>query len=118
MLVIKYKEPLIETIKILTNYNWPGNIRQLRNFVAQLSVIEKERMINDLVIKKLLPENSIKTPIIFNKNKNEDLSEREILYKVLFDMKRELNELKKNYTKFYNMHFDSIHGPLSATPNF
>ena len=42
-----------------------------------------------------MPENSIKTPIIFNKNKHEDLSEREILYKVLFDMKRELNELKK-----------------------
>jgi len=94
----KYKTPPIklteEAILSLKNYNWPGNIRQLKNFVTQLSVTEKERLINKEVLENLLPKNLTKTPILFKKDKNEDISERDILYKVLFDMKRELNELK------------------------
>ena len=80
----------------MKDYNWPGNIRQLRNFVAQLSVIEKERNISARqLILNALPQNKNEknSPILF-KNK-EDLSEREILYKVLFDMKKDLTELKK-----------------------
>ena len=95
----KYHTPSIrlseEALNIITDYNWPGNIRQLKNFVAQLSVIEKERNISATTILNTLPENKNEknSPILF-KNK-EDLSEREILYKVLFDMKRDLTELKK-----------------------
>ncbi len=83
-----------EAIHILENYNWPGNIRQLRNFVAQLSIIETERIINPEQLQNQLPKTSTNN-IIKYKDNNEDLSEREILYKVLFDMKNDLNELKK-----------------------
>ena len=95
----KYHTPSIrlseEALSIIKDYNWPGNIRQLKNFVAQLSVIEKERNISATTILNTLPENKNEknSPILF-KNK-EDLSEREILYKVLFDMKKDLTELKK-----------------------
>ena len=95
----KYHTPSIrlseEALNVMKDYNWPGNIRQLRNFVAQLSVIEKERNISARAILNALPQNKNEknSPILF-KNK-EDLSEREILYKVLFDMKRDLTELKK-----------------------
>ena len=95
----KYNTPPIllteEANEILTAYRWPGNIRQLRNFVAQLSVIEKERTLDATKINNLLPKNKINTPIIFEDKNKADLSEREILYKVLFDMKKDLNELKK-----------------------
>ena len=84
-----------DSVSILKQYNWPGNIRQLRNFVAQLSVIETERIISAEKIRAQLPNIST-SGIIKYKDKNKaDLSEREILYKVLFDMKRDLNELKK-----------------------
>ena len=94
----KYKTPPVQltenAVLALQNYNWPGNIRQLKNFVTQLSVTEKERLINKEVLVDLLPKNLTKTPILFKKDDKEDISERDILYKVLFDMKRELNELK------------------------
>lgn len=97
----QYNTPSIrldkEAMDIITDYNWPGNIRQLKNFVSQLSVIEKERNISAQTILDSLPENknSSNTPILFEDKNKADLSEREILYKVLFDMKRDLTELKK-----------------------
>ena len=84
-----------EAIQVINNYNWPGNIRQLKNFVAQISIIEKERDINANTLESHLPEKTSNTPIVFKDEKSEDLSEREILYKVLFDMKNDLTELKK-----------------------
>ena len=97
----QYNSPSIRldeaAINIITNYNWPGNIRQLKNFVAQLSVIETERNISASTILNSLPENRNKnnSPILFEDKNKAELSEREILYKVLFDMKRDLTELKK-----------------------
>jgi len=95
----KYNTPPIrlndEAIDTLRKYSWPGNIRQLRNFVAQLSVIETERMITSEKIKEQLPDNSNNSLIKYQDKNKADLSEREILYKVLFDMKKDLNELKK-----------------------
>lgn len=82
-------------IAILEGYSWPGNIRQLRNFVAQLSVIEKERNISANTLENLLPESTQKVPMIFEGKGNSELSEREILYKVLFDMKKDITELKR-----------------------
>ena len=84
-----------DAITVLTHYSWPGNIRQLKNFVAQLSIIEKNREINGLTLESYLPENNISTPVLYKDESKEDLSEREILYKVLFDMKNDLTELKK-----------------------
>jgi DNA-binding NtrC family response regulator len=84
-----------DAITVLTHYSWPGNIRQLKNFVAQLSIIEKNREINGITLESYLPEKNISTPILYKDESKEDLSEREILYKVLFDMKNDLTELKK-----------------------
>ena len=84
-----------DALHVLQNYNWPGNIRQLRNFVAQLSVIDTERMVSSEKLQAQLP-NIATSGIVKYEDKNKaDLSEREILYKVLFDMKRDLTELKK-----------------------
>ena len=95
----QYNTPPIQlsedAIEILKQYPWPGNIRQLRNFVAQLSIIEKERMLTGATLEELLPKSSSSTPVLFEDKNKADLSEREILYKVLFDMKRDLTELKK-----------------------
>ena len=84
-----------EAIDVLENYNWPGNIRQLRNFVVQLSVIETERIISPTRLQEQLPDSGNNSIVKYENKSKADLSEREILYKVLFDMKRDLTELKK-----------------------
>ena len=84
-----------DAVEILKNYNWPGNIRQLMNFVAQLSVMEEERKISSSRLQEQLPNISNSGLVKFEDKNKSDLSEREILYKVLFDMKRDLSELKK-----------------------
>ena len=84
-----------DAVEILKNYNWPGNIRQLMNFVAQLSVMEEERKITSSRLQEQLPNISTSGLVKFEDKKKSDLTEREILYKVLFDMKRDLSELKK-----------------------
>ena len=97
----KYNTPSVRlddsAIEIITNYNWPGNIRQLKNFVSQISVLEKERNITATTIINSLPKqtNVSNSPVLFEDKNKSELSEREILYKVLFDMKRDLTELKK-----------------------
>ena len=99
-----------EAIEVLNNYHWPGNIRQLKNFVAQLSIIEKNREIDGDSLKYHLPKNNLNVPTIYKDKSQEDLSEREILYKVLFDMKNDLTELKKIT---YNLIIDSPKNNLS-----
>ena len=98
---LKYKMPTIrldaQAIEALINYRWSGNIRQLRNVAEQISVLESSRMIDVLTLKSYLPNMGGNLPTVQEKNKNySDFStEREILYKVLFDMKSDLNDLKK-----------------------
>ena len=97
----KYKMPTVrlneDAQRILINYNWNGNIRQLKNITEQLSVLEKERSINGEMISSYLPDPKNNLPALISENKSETdfSSEREILYKILFDMKKDLNELKK-----------------------
>ena len=82
----------------LTQYNWSGNIRQLRNIAEQISVLESERKLNSNIIKSYLPNLGSQFPAVIEKQKKETQdfsSEREILYKVLFDMKNDINDLKK-----------------------
>jgi transcriptional regulator with PAS, ATPase and Fis domain len=81
----------------LMNYRWPGNVRQLKNITEQISIIEKERDINVEILRNYLPADSSKNlPALFSKTEESSFSnEREILYKVLFDMKRDMTELKK-----------------------
>ena len=82
---------------ILMNYRWSGNIRQLRNVAEQISVLEKEREITSSIIRSYLPDRKPQLPALIKKKGQESDfgSEREILYKVLFDMKGDLNDLKK-----------------------
>ena len=82
---------------LLKEYRWNGNIRQLRNVAEQLSVLEKERNINAAMLGAYLPDRSSQLPAVVGQKERESdfSSEREILYKVLFDMKSDLNDLKK-----------------------
>ncbi len=98
----KYKMPTIrledDAVQLLLKYRWPGNIRQLRNIAEQISVLEESRNISVATLNSYLPNASDSNlPAVISKEKKEgDFSnEREILYKVLFDMKSDLNDLKK-----------------------
>ncbi len=83
--------------EILQNYRWPGNIRQLKNITEQMSVIEQVREIDEHIISKYLPDYQVpRLPAVYEKSIDERTfnTEREILYKILFDMKSDLNDLK------------------------
>ncbi|WP_104734636.1 sigma-54 interaction domain-containing protein [Hanstruepera ponticola] len=98
---LKYKMPTIkltdDAVNLLLKYRWSGNIRQLRNIAEQISVLEQNRTISAATLKDYLPDASSNLPAVINTTKSESdfSSEREILYKVLFDMKSDLNDLKK-----------------------
>ena len=98
----KYRMPGIklnpEASEILTNFNWPGNIRQLKNVAEQISVIESTREVNAITLNKYLPEQmkGNHLPMVINeKKKDNHFSERDILYKVLFEMKNDVTEMKR-----------------------
>lgn len=97
----KYKMPPIKlddsAVELLLKYRWSGNIRQLRNVAEQISVLETKREISSQTLLSYLPmENPNLLSVIGSKKSESDFSnEREILYKVLFDMKSDLNDLKK-----------------------
>ena len=97
----KYNMPTIRLDEnaqnLLCAYRWNGNIRQLRNVAEQLSVLEEKREVSSQLLKYYLPDFNSSLPALIDKaNSSNDFSnEREILYKILFDMKKDLNDLKK-----------------------
>ncbi|MEN9323188.1 MAG: Transcriptional regulatory protein QseF [Bacteroidota bacterium] len=97
----KYKMPPLkldeQAVAVLQKFRWAGNIRQLRNVAEQLSVLETQRDINGATLLSYLPQEGSNLPsVISGKKSDSDFStERDILYKVLFDMKSDLNDLKK-----------------------
>lgn len=96
----KYRMPTVrlqdDAVELLMNYRWPGNVRQLKNVAEQLSVIESAREVDASIASKYLPtEQHSNLPAIYNGEDKAQLSEREILYKVLFDLKSDVTELKK-----------------------
>lgn len=98
----KYRMPTIQlspkAVKELLRYRWPGNIRQLRNIAEQISVVEQKREISAETLLSYLPEDKVShLPATVSQSKAESdfASEREILYKVLFDMRNDLNDLKQ-----------------------
>jgi transcriptional regulator with PAS, ATPase and Fis domain len=97
----KYRMPSIrlsnEAKNILINYSWPGNVRQLKNITEQISIIEKEREISVEILQAYLPDyTGVKLPAVIRREEDKSFSsEREILYKILFDMKSDMNDLKK-----------------------
>jgi len=97
----KYKMPTVRldqsAIDLLLKYRWSGNIRQLRNVAEQISVLEQRREINAATLSQYLPNMSSNLPAVINSKKaaGDFSNEREILYKVLFDMQKDVNDLKK-----------------------
>ena len=99
----KYRMPPLrltdEARAMLCNYYWNGNVRQLKNVTEQISIIEQNREITPDILRHYLPENEMgRTPMLWQRNNTKGKtfnSEREILYEVLFDMKKDVNDLKK-----------------------
>ncbi len=96
----KYRMPSVKldagAERLLTEYYWQGNVRQLKNTTEQISIIEKSRDINADTLQKYLPDHSgSKLPMLFKGEAAGELSERELLYKVLFDMRKDVSDLKK-----------------------
>ena len=99
----KYRMPPVrlddEARQLLTSYRWPGNVRELKNITERISVIEENRDMTADVLRLYLPDLNVeKYPVLVKKQDNDQKffnSEREILYQVLFDMKKDVNDLKK-----------------------
>ncbi|GAA4519903.1 sigma 54-interacting transcriptional regulator [Sphingobacterium thermophilum] len=97
----KYRTPGVQLTpdaqELLINYSWPGNVRQLKNVAEQIAILEKERTIDAAILSRYIPaEQPTSTlPMFVKEQSKEDFSERDILYKVLFDMKKDMVELKK-----------------------
>ncbi len=113
----KYRMPPIrltdEARSLLVSFRWPGNIRQLKNITEQISIIEKEREITGDVIRPYLPfEGSKQLPALFSRASDNAsyANEREILYKVLFDMKKDMSDLKKLVLDILENHDAPISG--------
>ncbi|MBI1306226.1 MAG: AAA domain-containing protein [Bacteroidetes bacterium] len=99
----KYHSPELELSpdaeEVMMKYSWPGNIRQLKNVVEQLAVLEKDHVISGDILRNYLPELSTSLPTLANPSRSSgaasDYSERDIFYQVLFDMKKDMADLKK-----------------------
>jgi len=131
----KYMMPAItltdDAREMLKNYRWPGNIRQLKNITEQISIIEQERVINADLLQKYLPYDEVgmlPVPLsqIHDTEQKSFANEREILYQVLFDMKKDIIDLKKVVKSImessapHSATFDASSAerhPSSVTPN-
>ncbi|GAB4313222.1 MAG: sigma-54-dependent Fis family transcriptional regulator [Bacteroidales bacterium] len=97
----KYRMPPVqltpEAVKVLENYRWQGNVRQLKNITEQISIIEQNRLITPETLERYLPPApSTDLPVLYRgEERGNDISERDLLYKVLFDMKKDINDLKQ-----------------------
>ncbi len=96
----KYRMPTIRleenAVQVLINYRFPGNIRQLRNLAEQISVVEETRQVSAEKLQQYLPNNQGNFPSVIGKKSDTDFAtERDIMYKILFDMRNDINDLKK-----------------------
>jgi DNA-binding NtrC family response regulator len=114
----RYKSPPVqlddEAKNVLINYPWPGNVRELKNIAEQISVLSRDKNITGVILRKFLPDHNSRLPVLVSgntgNNPKEFANEREILYKLFFDMKKDVTELKK-------MFFDVIQNPAIAQTN-
>lgn len=121
----RYKSPPVQldddARNVLMNFPWPGNVRQLKNMAEQLSVLSKDKTISGNELRKFLPDtNFTRLPVLASASHNhtgneqkEFANEREILYKLFFDVKKDVTELKR-------MFFDAMQNPnsINGNPNF
>lgn len=96
----RYRIPVLQLTEsaahALREYRWPGNIRQLKNITEQISILETDRHVTPEMLIRYLPQDlATNKPVFMGTNSGSDFSEREILYKVLFDMRNDLTDLKK-----------------------
>lgn len=97
----KYRIPPLELSaearNLLTAYRWPGNVRELKNITEQLTIIEKERLLSAEALQRALPEQAGQSflPVLQTRPEQSGMTEREILYSVLFDMQKDIHELKR-----------------------
>jgi transcriptional regulator with PAS, ATPase and Fis domain len=97
----KYRMPALvlseDAVKMLVNYRWQGNVRQLKNITEQISIIEQNRDVPAETLAKYLPDTQYRDlPVLYRRdNENKEISERDLLYKVLFDMKKDIHDLKQ-----------------------
>lgn len=132
----KYRMPVVkltnDAVDLLNTYSWPGNVRQLKNMVEQLSVIETERDINAMILRNYIPQEYTGAPALVQQESKESINEREIMYKFLFDMKKDLTELKKlvldiastngkldlsaDQSSLLNRYYDEVHSDEVQTP--
>lgn len=115
----KYKSPPIQldddAKNLLINYPWPGNVRELKNIAEQVSVLSKDKQLNGEELRKFLPEANVnRLPVLashqYGNNQKEFANEREILYKLFFDVKKDVTELKR-------MFFDAMQNPSLVNNN-
>lgn len=107
-----------EAVKLLEDYRWDGNVRQLKNVTEQISIIEQQRTITDIVLERYLP-NRVATslPVLFQReDANEGVSERDLLYKVLFEMKHDIAELRNTVNELKGQQGTVGTGYIEATP--
>ena len=124
----KYKMPVVkltpEAQDMLVNYYWRGNIRQLKNVTEQISVIEQNREITTTTLQNYLPQQyESNLPTLFGQQQKYEgktfANEREILYQVLFDMKKDMDDMKKVITELMaNRHTESKSQPIHAEPYY
>ena len=104
----KYHMPSVrlqdDAVDQLERFRWKGNIRQLKNVTEQISVIETNKTIDATTLLKYLPQEGPNLPVLYENDEKSSMSEREILYKVLFDLKRDVSDLKK--IVFHGLHTD------------
>ena len=109
--------------EVLINYPWPGNVRELKNIAEQISVLSKDKIINANTLKSFLPEhNYSRLPVLASGgpgavSKAEFANERDILYKLFFDMKKDVNELKKMFFDLLQNPSMAQHAPMYASDN-
>ncbi len=130
----KYRMPAIklspEALNIINTYRWPGNIRQLKNITEQISILESERVISGEVMEHYIPQTAMNTlPAIASRSSDDTLfgKEREMLYKLLFEMKNEVGNLKKlvfdllnndNLTDIRGRHAQTISSLISTDKTY
>ena len=85
-----------EATSLLSEYEFPGNIRELKNIVNQISILEKTRLINKDLLEKYLPKNNnYQIRVISNHENQKSISEKELIYKALFEIKQDINDLRR-----------------------
>ena len=114
----KYRMPSISldnsATDILKNYDWPGNVRQLKNVAEQISAVEEERKISGEILTRYLPNyQSSYIPILHSNVNTTNNSDRELLYKVLFEMKTELNDVKSMLLELLQRSGNFDHHPMT-----